>query len=250
MSGTATTAGNVGDAAGAAGDAGANIGPPGQGIAFYGNQLIVFGLAPFDDMTIEMWIKTTQVGPSGKWYEGAALFDADAAGDHNDFGASLIGESFGFGTGSPDVTALSTTPVNTGVWTHVAGTRERASSIVRVLVNGKAESTLVTGNYNPLSDAVTPSMGGHLSGNFYNGFIGTIDEVRLWNEVRTPRQITDYMHSRLNGDEPGLVGYWRFDDGTGLVASDSSPSHNKGTLGAGDPSHVPRWVTYDAPALP
>lgn len=247
---------SAGDAAGGdntAGmpEAGTNTGPTGQGLGFNGEQLLAFGPLPADDLTIEMWVKTTMTGPTGIWYQGAALFAADMPGDHNDFGASLVGDNFAFGTGSPDVTALSISKVNTGAWTHLAASRERSSSIVRIVVDGQAESSIVTGNREALDEVDAPALGGHImGGQFYNGFSGTVDEVRLWNVVRTPQQIADNRHIRLNGDEPGLVGYWRFDDGQGLVASDSSPSHHDATLGGGDSARVPEWVTYDAPALP
>ena len=39
-------------------------------IAFTGQQLIVFGVAPTDDLTIEMWINTTMTGDVGKVVRG------------------------------------------------------------------------------------------------------------------------------------------------------------------------------------
>src|SRR6185436_13774678 len=36
----------------------------------------------------------------------------------------------------------------------------------------------------------------------------------------------------LAGTEPGLVGYWRMDDGGGQVMNDYSPTNNDGQLGA------------------
>lgn len=251
VGGTSAGDGAAGDNTAGMPEAGTDSGPPGHGLGFNGQQLLAFGPLPADDLTIEMWVKTTMTGPTGIWYQGAALFAADMPGDHNDFGASLVGDNFAFGTGSPDVTALSLSKVNTGVWTHLAASRERASSIVRIVVDGQAESSIVTGNREALDETDGPALGGHmLGGQFHNGFKGTVDEVRLWNVVRSPQQIADNLHTRLNGDEPGLVGYWRLDDGQGLVASDSSPSHHDATLGGGAPARVPEWVTYDAPALP
>ena len=58
-------------------------------------------------------------------------------------------------------------------------------------------------------------------------FDGLIDEVRLGNIVRTEAEIRATMDTSLQGNEPGLAGYWNFDDGT---ANDLSKNWNHGTL--------------------
>jgi hypothetical protein len=40
--------------------------------------------------------------------------------------------------------------------------------------------------------------------------------------VRTAAEIASTMNQRLTGKEPGLVGYCRFDEGSGLSAADAS----------------------------
>ena len=57
-----------------------------------------------------------------------------------------------------------------------------------------------------------------------------MDEVRIWNVARTPEEIQATMNTSLIGDEPGLVGYWNFDDED---ANDLSPHGNDGTLEGG-----------------
>ncbi len=56
---------------------------------------------------------------------------------------------------------------------------------------------------------------------------GMVDEVRIWNVARTHEEILSTMNAPLTGDEPGLAGYWNFDDGT---AADLSPNGNHGVL--------------------
>ena len=51
-------------------------------------------------------------------------------------------------------------------------------------------------------------------------FDGKIDEVRFWNIARDENLIKAYKGVALNGDEAGLIGYWRFDEG-GASASSS-----------------------------
>ena len=46
------------------------------------------------------------------------------------------------------------------------------------------------------------------------GKSGEIDEVRTWSRTLAFEEIQATMNITLNGNEPGLVGYWNFDDGT------------------------------------
>jgi hypothetical protein len=73
-----------------------------------------------------------------------------------------------------------------------------------------------------------------------------MDEVRVWNVARTAAQIQGTMRMRLVGNEAGLVGYWRFDDGTGTTARDNTASANNGSLGNGNAGARPTWVASDA----
>ena len=61
-----------------------------------------------------------------------------------------------------------------------------------------------------------------------SSFIGQIDEVRIWNIARTEAEISTDMNKQLNGDEPGLVGYWKFDEETEGKIADTSPNKNDG----------------------
>ncbi len=54
----------------------------------------------------------------------------------------------------------------------------------------------------------------------------------------------------LTPTDAGSVGLWRFDEGTGLVAADSSTSSNHATLGGGDPARVPAWAPGMIRTLP
>jgi hypothetical protein len=48
-----------------------------------------------------------------------------------------------------------------------------------------------------------------------------IDEVRIWNVVRTPDEIQSYIRQPLTGKEKGLLGYWPFDDATAKDRTDN-----------------------------
>ena len=43
-------------------------------------------------------------------------------------------------------------------------------------------------------------------------------------------EIQRYMNLRLKGNEPGLVGYWPLNEGSGNTVQDRSPNANNGTI--------------------
>ena len=64
-------------------------------------------------------------------------------------------------------------------------------------------------------------------------FDGKIDEVRFWNIARTENQIKAYRNVDLTGSEEGLIGYWRFDEGTSTIVDDLSSLNNSAGLESG-----------------
>ncbi len=105
-----------------------------------------------------------------------------------------------------------------------------------------------TGDYVTSIDYV--SIGRHSYRRANRGlFNGVIDEVAIYNRALSAEEIQANMHTRLAGDEPGLVGYWDFDEGGGQIVYDLSGNDNNGQLGSTPNPDVsdPAWVKSDAP---
>jgi hypothetical protein len=70
---------------------------------------------------------------------------------------------------------------------------------------------------------------------------GQLDDLRLWNVVRTAAQIQANYQAELNGPIAGLVGNWHFNAGVGTIAVDSADTPQNLTLvgGAGWSTNVP-----------
>jgi Concanavalin A-like lectin/glucanases superfamily len=176
-----------------------------------------------DNFTIEAFIQTASSPVGQAFNDGSALVFADVETVQvNDFASGIVNDKLVMSVGGPDTPASSTSQVTTGKWVHVAATRNHENGIVLVFVDGVLEGSAV-GNLNALADAPNINVGGRANRNFYSGLMS---ELRLWSTVRTQSEIVAHMHERLNGDEPGLVGYYRFDERTGTTARDSSPSGN------------------------
>jgi len=128
-------------------------------------------------------------------------------------------------------------------WIHMAGVYD--GSFMKLYVNGNVvDSSEHTGNINYYSHANLHI--GEDEGHYWHS---QIDELRVWDIARTGDEIAAAMHSSLNGDEEGLVGYWRLDEGSGDIASDSSPYGNDGQLGTlnGPDGSDPTWVVSTVP---
>ena len=61
-------------------------------------------------------------------------------------------------------------------------------------------------------------------------FPGKVYNVCIWNRGLTQTEIQANMNKRLTGNEPNLVGLWRFNEGAGTIAKDSTANGNDGTI--------------------
>ena len=119
--------------------------------------------------------------------------------------------------------------ITLNTWYHVAGVINGKNSVMNIFINGTEITSGVFGKDIRVSSL--PFLIGWTHENYlgYSPFAGQIDEVRIWNIARTPEEIQSTMHTSLSGKEPGLVGYWRFDN-IGNIATDSSPNRSDGQL--------------------
>ncbi|MFJ6658378.1 LamG-like jellyroll fold domain-containing protein [Streptomyces sp. NPDC091377] len=127
--------------------------------------------------------------------------------------------------------------VRVGVYTHVAASFDAATRQGALYVDGTSR---LSGALAPAEDGTAAvRIGSAESGGF---FAGEIDEVRFWNRARTQVELREDRGLRLIGDEPGLVAYYRLDEGTGTTAYDQTDSTVHGTL-----QGTATWVVSGAP---
>jgi hypothetical protein len=69
-----------------------------------------------------------------------------------------------------------------------------------------------------------------------------VDDVRLWNVVRSSGEIASAFRTELNGPQQGMMANWHFDDSSGASAGDNSGNHRDAVLngGAAYSTEVPR----------
>ncbi len=137
-----------------------------------------------------------------------------------------------------------------GQWHHVAMSYSSNTDLLTLFIDGEVIEQ-VTG---PGGISHSGDMGignGAVPAQTSYAFDGVLDEVRIWNIVRGQPDILRDMHRALRGDEPGLAGYWKFDESQGQLAYDLTDNSNHGTLGLDDEpigdSHDPQWVASTAP---
>ncbi len=80
------------------------------------------------------------------------------------------------------------------------------------------------------------------------GWQGKIDELRVWNVFRSEAEIKRDMKVMLKGNEPGLVAYYKFDEGTGQSSADATgDAANAAKFVGADQASAPMWVKSDIP---
>lgn len=135
--------------------------------------------------------------------------------------------------GGGSVTSSQTIPA--GTYAHVAASFD--GTVATLYVNGAYSASAALAYPNDGTAALR--IGAAQSGGFFNGIV---DEVRIWNRARSQAELAEERGYRLIGNEPGLTGYYRLDEGAGTTVYDQTDTAAHGTLTGGA-----TWVTSEAP---
>ena len=113
---------------------------------------------------------------------------------------------------------ISTTAAQVGVRMHIACVYDDAADSTRIYIDGVLEGT-TTGVTSFQTNPDSMHVGQQDGGNRYAGFV---DDIRLWDDVRTGPEIEAARHAELVGTEPNLVSYWDFNIAKGTTVPEKS----------------------------
>jgi hypothetical protein len=114
-------------------------------------------------------------------------------------------------------TFVTNNTISNDTWYHVALTYD--GSNLRLYLDGVEQTNFTTlfntpVNFNYTRRFVVGDGRGANSPGSDEPFRGNIDDARLWNVVRTEAEIAANKDAELTGNEPGLLIYWPFNNGT------------------------------------
>lgn len=181
--------------------------------------------------TFEAWVNVSSSATAN-----TAILDygLNAVGSRNTF---LVNPSnqlafISGGTNANITSSLNAVPSNQ--WTHVAFVLNNGTGYL--YVNGAQVGTGSLTTVNTPSGNANLRIGQRVSGGSIP-FVGSIDEVRVWNYARTSAEIQNDMNTEFCAIPAGLMAYYQFNEGvaggtnTGLTnLPDLSGNGNNGTL--------------------
>lgn len=215
-----------------------------------------------DDFTIEFWMRCRAADNNGVvystfngdgWITGNVIVDRDIYfdGDYGDFGISIgaVGSArvLAFGAARTNIgrTIVGTNNVGDDAWHHVAVTRVSTSGLMRIYVDGRLDAEAIgpTGNISYRVGRATSFTNSdpflvlaaekHDAGPAYPSYNGFLDEFRVWTQALTQAQISNVYRNVIATNTPGLVAYYRFEEGSGTNLFDSAGQSPVGLLIAG-----------------
>eukprot|EP01137_Pigoraptor_chileana_P023903 Opistho-2@90985 len=155
---------------------------------------------------------------------------------------------------------------------HLAWTGERVinAGVPSIRLRGHINGVMQTEGFAPLSGYTLTSSSADANGakvnlKWYVGarnrrirkgslrdrpYCGVMDELRMWSSVRNETQLQSLMGTVIPDADltapayTDLSGYWKFDEGDGIVAKNSMSSDGSthGFLGGGSDDEKPSWV--------
>jgi len=209
-----------------------------NGLNFDGSDdFVTVPSAPFTSYTIETWVKFTGTSTLSQ----SVIYFTN--GNTANFSQEILTDNAGhfqhylWDGSARYVTGTTVAALNT--WYHVAIVATN-SGFMRLYVNGVEEGTPVSiGTMQVAGDQLV--FGKASIGLSY--LKGTLDEVRIWNQVRSQAQIQTSMNAQLAGNEMGLYRYFRFNEGI----ADGDNTALTSILATTGPNGTPVNMTLNGP---
>ena len=185
----------------------------------------VFNNIPGNDFTIEAWIKPTATAFSRVIFAqlNTSNFVSVSMSSSNQV-YFYVSNVVGFNT---------TASLPLGVWSHVACTWDASTSTVEIFING-ISTPIVNGGTSSTGNDNIMTIGTRT--NLAQFFTGELDEIRIWDDLRTPCEIAATMSSEFTMAQPNLIAYYNFNQGVaggsngGVTALPDFTTNYNGTL--------------------
>ena len=157
-----------------------------------------------DEGTVELWLK-----PESKPTSQTFICYRNSSGSKTKYLWNLIPNLTGIGFWNGTYFTSINYQFTAGTWYHLAFVG--SSGATKVYVNGIDIGSFVI----PFGSAVGSDLNLILGNDIPGGefFNGEIDEVRIWNKKLCKEEIMSGINCTLNGNEPGLITYYDFNQG-------------------------------------
>lgn len=135
--------------------------------------------------------------------------------------------------------------VNDGKWHHLTMVVDRTAKLVKTYQDGAfvGQAAIVSG-FGSLTSGLPFAVGQDGTLAYPANVNGNIAEVRVWNKALSEASIFNYTCSSVTSSHPdyaNLIGYWKGDNGSGNVFTDSSSKNVSLSF-----PNTPTWTTSTA----
>ena len=175
------------------------------------------------------WVPTLYVGTDGKLYGGS--YDATLGAIEQ---------------------VISNGAVNDGVWHNVALVIDGSAGTMTLYLDGQLVGTVsgspqyLADSFNQIGTGFTEYWPAATAG--WYGFVGQIDDVRVWSEALSAGEISQDISTPPAGTAQGLEADYPLNDAQGQTAFDLTPNQNNGTLAALN-GGLPVWYNGSGEAI-
>jgi hypothetical protein len=199
-----------------------------RGSTQYASKTDTASLSITGDLTFEFWAKFESLPGAGdgftflsKWQNvGQLSYYLQIVND----GSLKLNLAVSTDGTANETYSLTWTP-STATWYHIAVSWKSSTSKANFYINGVQEGTEQSGALTAIKDGTDDFVIGQRSGGatLYDGLI---DDVRVWNDVRTAAEILANYNKELIGTEANLQAYWKLNNS----ALDETTNDNDLTL--------------------